>query len=174
MSPSSNAKPIRTSTTTRGIAEDTPTNGSLKNASLDRLVCLLRHWTWADEAMLRFERELADGWDFDDDPIADHPFGAYYHWCALLCGFGEAALEHALLSTLQLDAIRQDLEASLPGLRACRQLLVVIPASLEEHPRVVDLLRDDEALSRLRRLHQAFGVALREEHMARELDLLDP
>jgi hypothetical protein len=160
---------------TNGIAEDTsPVNGSLKNASLDRLVCLLRHWTWADEAMLRFERELADGWDFDEDPVADHPFGAYYHWCALLCGFSDAALEHGLLSTLQLDAIRQDLEASLPGLRACRQLLVVIPASLEQHPAVVDLLRDDETLSRLRRLHQAFGEALREEHMSRELDLLDP
>jgi hypothetical protein len=24
----------------------------------------------------------------------DHPFGSYYHWCALLCGFSEAALEH--------------------------------------------------------------------------------
>ena len=158
----------------RGVAEDTSVNGSLKDASVDRLVCLFRHWTWADEAMLRFERELADGWDLDEDPIADHPFGAYYHWCALLCGFSEAALEHGLLSTLQLDAIRQDLDASLPGLRACRQLLVVIPASLEEHPRVVDLLRDDETLSRLRRLHHAFGEALREEHMCRELDLLDP
>src|SRR5688500_8300366 len=42
-----------------------------------------------------------------------------------------AALEHGLLSPFQLEPIRQDLEASLPGLRACRQLLVVIPASLE-------------------------------------------
>src|SRR5215472_1953839 len=24
--------------------------GSLRNASMDRLACLLRHWTWADEA----------------------------------------------------------------------------------------------------------------------------
>jgi hypothetical protein len=46
----------------------------------------------------------------DDDPVADHPFGAYYHWCALLCGLSEAALEQELLSTLQLDAIRLDLE----------------------------------------------------------------
>ena len=151
-----------------------PVNGSLINASVDRLACLLRHWTWADEAMARFERELAGGWEFDEDPVADHPFGAYYHWCALLCGFSEAALEHGLLSTLQLAAIRRDLEASLPRLRACRQLLVVIPASLEEHPRIVDLLRHDEMLGRLRRLHHAFGEALREEQMSRELDLLDP
>ena len=78
------------------------------------------------------------------------------------------------LSTLQLDAIRRDLEASLPGLRACRQLLVVIPGSLEEHPRIVHLLRDDEALGPLRRLHHAFGEALHDEQMSRELDLLDP
>src|SRR5262245_45380313 len=111
--------------------------GSLRDASLDRLACLLRHWTWADEAMTTFDRELAKGSNDDDDPMSDHPFGAYYHWCALLCAFGEAALDHGLLSPVDLEPIRQDLEASLPGLRACRQLLVVIPASLEEHPRVV-------------------------------------
>ena len=158
----------------RGNPSETPVDGSLSNASVDRLACLLRHWTWADEAMARFEQELAGGWDYDDDPVADHPFGVYYHWCALLCGFSEAALEHGLLSPLQLDEIRPDLETSLPWLRACRQLLVVIPASLEEHPRIVDLLRDDEALGRLRRLHHAFGKALHEEQMSRELDLLDP
>jgi len=158
----------------RSQVEEIPVIGALSSASVDRLTCLMRHWRWADEALARFERELAGGWEYDEDPVADHPFGAYYHWCALLCGFGEAALEHGLLSTLQLDAIRQDLEASLPGLRACRQLLVVIPASLEEHPRIVDLLRDDEALGRLRRLHNAFGEALSEERMARELDALDP
>ena len=98
---------------------------------------------------------------------------SYYHWCALLCGFSEAALEQGLLSTLQLDAIRRDLEASLPGLRACRQLLVVIPASLEEQPRIVDLLGDEETLGRLRRVHEAFGEALREERMSREIDSLD-
>jgi hypothetical protein len=124
--------------------------------------------------MVRFEQELAGGWEYDEDPVADHPFGAYSHWCALLCGFSEAALEQGLLSTSQLDAIRRDLEASLPGLRACRQLLVVIPASLEEHRRIADLLRDDEMLGRLRRLHHAFGEALREEQMSREIDLLDP
>jgi hypothetical protein len=149
-------------------------NGSLKDASLDRLVCLQRHWMWADEAMARFDRELADGWDYDDDPMSDRPFGAYYHWCALLCAFGEAALDHGLLSPTELEPIRQDLEVSLPGLRACRQLLVVIPASLEEHPRVVDLLRDGETLPRLRRVHLAFGEALRKEHVSREIDSLDP
>jgi hypothetical protein len=40
----------------------------------------------------------ANGWEYDDDPLGDHLFGAYYHWCALLCGFSEAALEHGLLS----------------------------------------------------------------------------
>jgi len=145
---------------------------SLRAASISRLACLFRHWTWANEAMTRFERELADGWEYDDDPRADHPFGASYHWCALLCGFSEAAVEHGLLSELQLEALRADLEASLPGLRACRQLLVVIPASLEEHPRIVDVLRDKETLDRLRRIHCAFGEALRSEQMCRELDWL--
>ena len=118
----------------------------------------------------------ATGWrlGYDDEPVADRPFGAYYHWCALLCGLSEAALEHGLLSTLQLDAIRRDLEVSLPGLRACRDVLVVIPGSLKEDLRLADLLRDDEMLGRLRRLHHAFGEALREEQMSRELDLLDP
>lgn len=123
--------------------------------------------------MARFERELANGWEYDDDPLADHLLGAYYQWCALLCGFGEAALEHGLLSASQLAALRPDLEASLPELRASRQLLVVIPASREEHPRIVDLLRDDERLRRLRRVHCAFGEALRDEQMSRALDFLD-
>ncbi len=155
-------------------AVDVSVNESLRGASVDRLACLFRHWTWADETMTRFEQELAGAGEYDEDLLADRPFGTYYHWCALLCGFSEAALERGLLSALQMDAIRRDLEASLPGLRACRQLLVVIPESLEEHPRVVDLLRDDETLGRLRRLHQAFGEALREERLSRELDLLDP
>jgi hypothetical protein len=148
-------------------------NGSLTDASVDRLVCLLRHWKWADEAMATFDRQLANGWEYDDDPMSDHPFGAYYHWCALLCAFGEAALDHGLLSPSQLEPIRQDIEASLPGLRACRQLLVVIPASLEEHPRIVDLIRDGETLPRLRRVHQAFGEALWKEHVSREIESLD-
>jgi hypothetical protein len=154
------------------VAIDARPSGPLKDASTSRLACLFRHWTWANEAMAQFERELAEGWDCDDDPLADHPFGAYYHWCALLCGFSEAAIEHALLSEVQLESLRADLEASLPGLRACRQLLVVIPASFEEHPRIVDLLRDYEALGRLRRIHAAFGDALREEQLSRQLEWL--
>ena len=160
------------SNATSGLAVDAPVNGSLEDASVNRLACLFRHWTWANEALAQFDRELANGWVYDEDPLSDHPFGAYYHWCALLCGFSEAALEQGLLSRLQLDALRPDLEASLTALRACRQLLVVIPASLEEHPRIVDLLRDDQTLGRLRRIHHAFGEALREEQMSRELDWL--
>jgi hypothetical protein len=147
-------------------------NGSLHMASVDRLACLFRHWTWAEEARIRFHRELGGAWDEDEDPMSNHPFGAYYHWCALLCGFSEAALDHALLSPGQLETIRQDLEASLPGLRACRQLLVAIPASLEEQPRIVDLFRDDETLGRLLRVHNAFGDALRDERLSREIDSL--
>src|SRR5262249_48625705 len=55
-------------------------NGSLRDASMDRLACLLRHWAWADEARAEFDRELANGWEDDEDPVSDHPFGAYYHW----------------------------------------------------------------------------------------------
>ena len=159
---------------TMQIDSDIVVEGSLSDASLDRLVCLLRHWTWADEARAGFDRELANGWEDDDDPMSDHPFGAYYHWCALLCALGEAALDHGLLSPLQLEPIRQAIEASLPGLRACRQLLVVIPASLEQQPRVADLIRDGVTLPRLRRVHQAFGEALRREQVSREIDSLDP
>ena len=148
-------------------------NGSLKHASWDHLACLLRHWTWANEAMVTFDRELATGWDNEDDPMSDHPFGAFYHWCALLCALGEAALEHGLLSPLQLEPIRQDLEASVSVLKACRQLLIVVPASLEEHPLIVDMVRDGDTLPRLRRLHHAFGEALREEQASREVDSLD-
>jgi hypothetical protein len=36
-----------------------PRNGSLRDATVDRLACLLRHWTWADEAMTRFKQELS-------------------------------------------------------------------------------------------------------------------
>jgi hypothetical protein len=144
-------------------------DSSLREASVERLACLLRHWTWADEAMARFDRELADGWTYDEDLVADHPFGAYYHWSALLCGLGDAALANELLSPAQLAAVRPDLDASLPWLRSSRQLLVAIPASFEEHPRVVDLIRDRETLVRLRRLHLAFGEALHDEKASRGL-----
>src|SRR5262245_41785468 len=147
--------------------------GPLRDASLDRLASLLRHWAWTDEARIVFDRELASGWDDDDDPMSDQPFGSYYHRCALLCGLSEAALEDGLLSRPQLDAIRQDLEATLPGLRACRHSLVIIPASLDEEPRIIELLRDEHTLGRLRRIHEAFGEALREERMSREIDSLD-
>jgi hypothetical protein len=79
-----------------GIAAGAPQDGSLKGASINRLACVVRHWTWADGARARFERELANGWEYDEDPPADHLFGSYYHWCALLCGFTEAALDHGL------------------------------------------------------------------------------
>jgi transposase-like protein len=148
-------------------------NGALRLASVDRLTCLLRHWTWADEAMHRFEQELAPEWEHEDDLIADHPFGSYYHWCALLCGLSDAALEHGLLSSTTLNEVREDLEATLPRLRACRQLLVVIPASLEDQPRVVELVREEQTLERSRRVHKAFGKALREERLLREIDSLD-
>jgi hypothetical protein len=46
-------------------------------------------------------------------------------------------------------------------------------ARLEEQPHVVDLLRDEPTLGRLRRVHEAFGEALREERMSREIDSLD-
>jgi hypothetical protein len=158
---------------TTQIHAATRVEGSLSDASLDRLVLLLRYWTLADEAMARFDRELAKGWDCGHDRMSDHPFGAYYHWCALLGGFGEAALDHGLLSPSQLEPIRQDTEASFAVLRACRQLLVVIPASLEAHRRIVDVLRDGETLARLRRVHQAFGEALRKKQVSRAIDSLD-
>jgi hypothetical protein len=113
-------KLTRESPVTNGPAGAASVDDSLKHASVNRLACLFRHWRWADEAFAQFERELADGWQYDEDLLADHPFGAYYHWCALLCGFTEAALEHGLLSGLQLDAVRLDLEASLPDLRVAR------------------------------------------------------
>ena len=145
----------------------------LSAVPLDRLACILRHWVWADEALTRFERELADGWEEQDsDPMSDHPFGAYYHWCALLSGLAEAARNEGLLSASQLDPIRADLEASLPDLQRCRDLLVAIPASMEDQPRIVELLHD-RRLSRLRRLHRAFGDALRDERTAREIASLD-
>lgn len=148
-------------------------HGSLKDASVSRLACLLRHWTWADEAKRRFEQELVDGWGYDEDLNADRPFGAYYHWSALLCGFCEAALDQALLSPPALDSIRADLDASLPWLVSSRRLLESIPGAIEEHPRVVDLMRDRQTLGRLRRLHRAFGEAIHEEQVSRRRDLLE-
>ena len=155
------------------MSAETSRPGPLKATSINRLACLVRHWGWADDAKTRFERALAIGWDYSEDPPADRLFGSYYHWCALLCGFSESALDHGLLLESQLDELRRDIETCLPELRACRQLLVVIPSSREEHPRIVDLLRDNETLGRLRRVHRAFGEALREEQTSRQLDFLD-
>ena len=49
-----------------------------------------------------------------------------------------------------------------------RPLLVVISTSLETSPLVIDLLRDRDTLPRLRRVHQAFGEALRTQQVSRE------
>ena len=148
-------------------------SGSPKVVSINLLVCLCRHWAWADEARGRFERERAGGWESDDDPLANHLFGAYYHWGALLGGLRDAAVEHGLLSRAPLDAIVADLEACAPVLRACRERLMVVPAAREIQPRIVDLLRDDDTLRRLRRVHAAFGDAFREEQAGWERELLD-
>jgi len=144
-----------------------------KTASFDRLACLIRHWTWADEALARFEQELGDDWSEEEEPAADHPFGAYYHWAALLCALSEAVIEHHEPGAAPAETLHSDLEALLPDLRAHRQLLVAIPTSLERRPRVVALLGDHGTLARLRRLHAAFGDALRAERAAREIDSLD-
>ena len=149
-------------------------SGSLSGITQNQLTCLCRHWAWADDAMARFEREQSNGRQYDDDPHGDRLFGAYYHWCALLCGFSEAALDHRLLTDAELRVLRNDLEVSLPGLRTCRQLLVVIPTSREEHPRIVDRFAMMRRSPGLRRLHHAFGNAFREAQMSREIDLLNP
>ena len=63
-SSSSTADPIRQQQTGEphgANAVEASVNGSLKDASVNRLACLSRHWTWADEAMAQFERELANG-----------------------------------------------------------------------------------------------------------------
>ena len=149
-------------------------NTPLNHVSFDRLASLLRHWAWADEALATLDRDLDGSLTADDEnQDANPPFGAYYHWCALLCSLSEAALEGRLLSTSELDPLRLDIEATLPRLRECRQMLVVIPASIDPRDLAVDPLGDPEALRRLRRLHQAFGDAIRQERMLRQVDSLD-
>ena len=156
-----------------GPGAESARSGRLKDVSLNRLACLLRHWNWADEARIRFEGELASDWERESDPLADHLLGAYYHWCALLCGVGEAAIEQELRLASQPEALAIDLDTSLPLLRACRQVLVAIPASREDQPRIVDVIRDGETLRRLRRVHDAFGEALCEEQRFREMEFMD-
>jgi len=147
----------------------------LKDVSFDRLACLLRHWSWAEEAMVRFERELAA---FPDEHTRgagspDRVLGAYYHWCAMLCALGEAAMSDAVVFYPPLDAIREDLEGIMPWLRVCRKRLIDVPPSYEAHPKLADLHRDKDTLRRLRRIHRALGEAFRNEQVSREVDALD-
>jgi len=151
------------------------TGQPLKDVSFDQLACLLRHWTWGEEARLRFERELAA---FPDEHTRnagspDGVLGAYYHWCAMLCALGEAALSHALVFHTPLNIVRDDLEAVMPWLRVCRKRLVDVPSSFEAHPKLADLHHDKDTLRRLRRIHRAFGEAFRNEQVTREVDALD-
>jgi hypothetical protein len=148
----------------------------LKQISIERLSCLLRHWAWADEAKSRFERELAS---FPDEHArtaassGDRALGAYYNWCAMLCAIGEAAVGHSLLHHAPLEVVRADLEEILPWLRVCKKRLFDVPANPEPHPTIADLHRDSATLTRLRRTHRAFGEAFRNEQVSREVDALD-
>ena len=157
----------------RALTTSTPGSHPLRHVSLDRLTCLLRHWTWADEARGRFEQELSDVED-DSTLVADRPFGALHHWSALLCALSEVALDDGLLSRARREALLDDIESSLPRLRESRKLLISIPHSFERRPMVIDLTRNSDAVERMRRIHQAFGQALSEEEALRELASLDP
>ena len=134
--------------------------------SAERLACLIRHWEWTDQARARFERELADGWAYDEDPAADHPFGAFYHWCALLSSFIDALAVDGLLPSCQGARIRADLHASCPDLQVGRHLLLAIPSAIEARPLIVDFLHDDERLDRLRWMHKVFGDVIGREGTA--------
>jgi len=54
-----------------------------------------------------------------------------------------------------------------------QDLLVLIPFSFEEHPRVVEFVHKTETLDRLHRLHNRFGLVLRQEQVLRQIDSLD-
>ena len=152
------------------------TGQPLKHLSLERLRCLMRHWSWAEDARTRFERELAVfPSDYDRGPGAptDRPLGAYYYWCAMLGALGDAAEAHHLTYHAPLDAIHEDLGSLLPWLRVCRKRLFDIPASPEQHPTLADLHRDKDTVARLRRVHRAFGDAFRSEQVSRDVDSLD-
>jgi len=82
-------------------------------------------------------------------------------------------MRHALVHHAPLDVIREDLEATLPWLRVCRKRLVDVPVSPDPHPKIADLHRDSGTLTRLRRIHRAFGEAFRNEQVSREVDALD-
>ena len=93
---------------------------------------------------------------------------------ALLCAFGD---QRSIMDSCRPFSSSRSGRTSRPVclcLTDCRQLLVVIPASLQEHPRIVDLLRDGETIPRLRCVHEAFDEALRREQVTRETDSLDP
>ena len=152
------------------------TGQPLKQLSIERLRCLLRHWSWAEEARTRFERELAAfPSDYDRGPGAstDRPIGAYYHWCALLCALGDAADGHHLTNHAPLDTIHDDLTTLLPWLRVCRKRLFDVPTSPEQPQTLADLHRDTDTVARLRRVHRAFGDAFRNEQVSRDVDALD-
>jgi hypothetical protein len=59
--------------------------------------------------------ELADGWDTDEDPMSDRPFAAYYHWCPLLCAFGEAPEGARVAGDRLTGSVRHD---CAPGARS--------------------------------------------------------
>lgn len=151
-----------------------PPGHPLAEIGSERLSCLLRHWSWADEALQRLDREIAPGLVDDAITPSDPPFGAYYHWCALLCGLCEAAIEHALMSAPEFRPVRADFEAGLPKLRSCREVLMVVPQSFEKQRLVVSLLNEPPTFDSLRRVHRALGEALRTEFVAREVEVLDP
>jgi hypothetical protein len=158
------------------FAAERPIDGAVTPAllaalSTSRLVCLHRHWKWADDAKARFDRQRSGGWEYDDDPQADHLFGAYYQWCTLLCGVGDAVLEHGVPAPF--EAVEHDLRACLPVLRAARQVLLVVPIAREPQPRIVDLLRDEEMLRCIGRVHVAIGGALRDEQASRTSGVAD-
>lgn len=148
----------------------------LKQLSIDRLSCLLRHWAWADEARSRFERELQAFPDEHARAVADaaeRPLGAYYTWCAMLCAIGEAVLGDGLAYHSPLDGVSEDLDAIIPWLRVCRKRLFEVSATPEPHPKIAELHRDTATLNRLRRTHRAFGDAFRNEQVSRDVDSLD-
>lgn len=49
----------------------------------------------------------------------------------------------------------------------------VVAQSVIVDTRLVDLLRDEDSLRRIRRVHHAFGEALRDEQMSRDVNFLD-
>jgi hypothetical protein len=157
---------------TLGIGDGAP-GGAFRHVSFNHLACLLRHWLWAEDARTRFEGARGQGWEQDVDPGADRLYGAFYQWCALLCGVAESAGRGDISNEPGGEVSSHDLDTSLPVLQAGRDVLAVVPTTREGHPRIIDLLREGETLQRLRRVHRGCGEALRREQDARERDMLD-